>query len=65
MASITVDIPDEQLQKLQQLARDSQISPEDLLRVNIEEWLARPQDEFTQAASYVLKKNTELYRRLA
>jgi antitoxin FitA len=65
MASITVDIPDEQLQKLQQLARDNQVSPEDLLRINIEEWLARPQDEFTQAASYVLKKNTELYRRLA
>jgi antitoxin FitA len=65
MASITVDIPDEQLQKLQQLARDSQVSPEDLLRVNIEDWLARPQDEFTQAASYVLKKNVELYRRLA
>ena len=65
MASITVDIPDEQLQKLQQLARDSQVSPEDLLRVNIEDWLARPQDEFAQAAAYVLKKNAELYRRLA
>jgi antitoxin FitA len=64
MASITIDIPDEQLQKLQQLARDSQVSPEDLLRVNIEDWLARPQDEFTQAAAYVLNKNAELYRRL-
>jgi antitoxin FitA len=65
MASITVDISDEQLQKLQQLARDSQVSLEDLLRINIENWLARPQDEFTQAASYVLQKNAELYRRLA
>jgi antitoxin FitA len=65
MASITINIPDEQLQKLQQLARESQVSPEDLLRVNIEEWLARPQDEFIQAADYVLKKNAELYRRLA
>lgn len=65
MASITIDISDEQLQKLQQLARDNQVSLEDLLRVNIEDWLARPQDEFTQAADYVLKKNAELYRRLA
>jgi antitoxin FitA len=65
MASTTIDIPDEQLQKLQQLARDSQVSPEDLLRVNIEDWLARLQDEFTQVAAYVLKKNAELYRRLA
>jgi antitoxin FitA len=65
MASITIDISDQHLQKLQQLARDNQVSPEDLLRVNIEDWLARPQDEFTQAADYVLKKNAELYRRLA
>jgi antitoxin FitA len=65
MASITINIPDEQLQKLQQLARDSQVSPEDLLLVNIKHWLDRPQDEFAQAASYVLKKNAELYRRLA
>jgi antitoxin FitA len=50
---------------LQQLARDNQVSPEDLLRVNIEDWLARHQYEFTQAADYVLKKNAELYRRLA
>jgi antitoxin FitA len=65
MAFITINIPDEQLQKLQQLARDSQVSSEELLRVNIEEWLTRPQDEFIQAADYVLKKNAELYRRLA
>jgi antitoxin FitA len=50
---------------LQQLARDSQVSPEDLVRANIEGWLGASNDEFTQAASYVLKKNAELYRRLA
>jgi len=56
MASITVDIPDEQLQKLQQLAQEINISPEDLLRANIEDWLTCPNKEFAQAASYVLKK---------
>jgi len=65
MALITIDIPDDQLQKLQQLARESQVSPEDLLRTNIKDWLARPKNEFTQAASYILNKNAELYRRLA
>jgi antitoxin FitA len=65
MASITISIPDEQLEKLQQLARDSQVSPEDLISANIEGWLAASNDEFTQAASYVLNKNAELYRRLA
>ncbi len=65
MASITVTIPDEQLENLQQLARDSQVSPEYLVRANIEGWLGASNDEFKQAASYVLKKNAELYRRLA
>jgi antitoxin FitA len=65
MAAITVNISDKQLLKLQLLAQQSQISPEDLLSANIEDWLTRPRDEFIQAASYVLQKNAELYRRLA
>ena len=65
MASITINISDEQLHKLQQLAQESQVSPEDLLRSGIDDWLATQSDEFKQAASYVLKKNAELYRRLA
>jgi antitoxin FitA len=65
MTSITVNIPDEQLRKLQQLAQESQVSPEDLLLASIEDWLACSRHDFTQAASYALKKNAELYRRLA
>ena len=65
MASITVTIPDDQLEKLQQLARENQVSTEDLVRANIEDWLANSNEDFTQAASYVLKKNADLYRRLA
>ncbi len=65
MASITIDIPDEQLHKLQQLARDNQVSPEDLLRVNIEDWLARPQDEFTQAADAVVDEQERVILALA
>ena len=65
MTSITVEIPDEQLQKLQQLAQESGISLEDLLRASIEDWLNYPKSEFVQASSYVLKKNAQLYRRLA
>ncbi len=65
MASITIEIPDGQLQKLQQLAQDNGISLEDLLRASIEDWLCYPKSEFVQASSYVLKKNAELYRRLA
>ncbi len=65
MASITFEISDAQLQKLQQLAQENGISFEDLLRASIEDWLSYPKSEFIQASSYVLKKNAELYQRLA
>jgi hypothetical protein len=65
MASITIDIPEGQLQKLQELAKVHGISLEELLRVSIEEWLSYEKSDFTDAANYVLKKNAELYRRLA
>jgi len=65
VASITIDISDEQLQKLQALAQESGISLEDFLLARIEDWLSYPTSEFAQAANYVLKKNAELYRRLA
>jgi hypothetical protein len=65
MASITVEIPDAQLQKLQQLTQENGISLEDLLCASIEDWLSYPKSEFVQASSYVLKKNAQLYRRLA
>lgn len=65
MASITIDLPDSQFQKLQELARVHGIPPEALLRASIEDWLSSPKSDFTQAAEYVLNKNAELYRRLA
>ncbi|WP_298912699.1 ribbon-helix-helix protein, CopG family [uncultured Nostoc sp.] len=65
MAFITINISDEQLQKLQALAQENGISLEDLLRARIEDWLSQPTSEFAQAANYVLNKNAELYRRLA
>lgn len=65
MASITIDLSDSQFQKLQDLARVHGIPAEALLRASIEDWLSSPESDFTQAAEYVLKKNAELYRRLA
>jgi antitoxin FitA len=65
MASITIDIPDNQLQKLQNLAKVHGVSPEALLRASLEDWLSSPKSEFSHAAKYVLKKNAELYDRLA
>ncbi|MDY0040940.1 MAG: hypothetical protein RBS57_11575 [Desulforhabdus sp.] len=39
-------------------------TPEELVRASVEDLLGRPK-EFQEAVDYVLKKNEELYRRLA
>jgi antitoxin FitA len=65
MASITIDIQDSQLQKLQDLADLYGMSPEVLVSAGLKDWLSLQQSEFTNAADYVLEKNAELYRRLA
>jgi antitoxin FitA len=65
MTSITIDIPDNQLQKLQDLAKLHGVSLEALLRASLEDWLSSSKPEFSSAADYVLKKNAELYNRLA
>ena len=65
MTTLTVSISDDLSQRLQEIAQRAGISPADLARVGLEEWLVRPRDEFEKVARYVLDKNAELYRRLA
>jgi predicted transcriptional regulator len=65
MSSITVTVSDDRLAKLKEIAGRYSISPEDLIRVSIDELLARPDETFEKAAKCVLNKNSELYRRLA
>jgi len=65
MSTITVALPEEHLTKLNEMARQLGVVPEELVRVSIEELLTRPEPDFEQAVDYVLTKNAELYRRLA
>jgi len=65
MTTLTISLPAEQLEKLEQLAERYQVAPEELVRFSIEELLTRPQEDFDEALNHVLAKNAELYRRLA
>jgi hypothetical protein len=65
MTAITIRLSDDRLAKLVDLAAQSGLSPEEFLRTRVEQWLEHPESDFAQAAAYVLKKNAELYRRLA
>ena len=65
MTTITVPLSEESLQRLKERAEEARVSPDELVRASVEEWLSRPNDEFLRAANYVLQKNADLYRRLA
>lgn len=65
MSCITVELQPEQLVKLQKLAERLGTSVETLARSTIEDLLVGPDEKFERAADYVLRKNEELYRRLA
>ena len=65
MSSITIEMTEERLARLKEVAARLGVSPEDLARMGVEELLANPDEKFEEAARYVLEKNAELYRRLA
>ena len=65
MHTITITLSDDRLAKLQEIAARLHIAPEELARASVEDLLARPEETCQRAIDYVLKKNAELYRRLA
>ena len=65
MVTVTVRLSEDRLQKLQILAKQFNIPVEELLRVSLEELVARPQEDFQKALEYVLEKNKDLYKILA
>lgn len=65
MPPITIALSDEWFAQLQRRAQQAGLAPEEFLREQVEQLLGQPDEQFRQAAAYVLQKNTELYRRLA
>ena len=63
--TITVAIPDDLLQRLNEIALRFCIAPEDLVGVSIQVLLSHPEEQFKQALERVLDKNKELYQQLA
>ena len=62
---LSVDLTPAQAERLRLEAERLGLTPEDLARAAIVELLDRPADDIAAAAERVLKKNEELYRRLA
>lgn len=64
MKTLEVDLPDDVAVKAEALATKHGVSVEQLLRVSLDEKLARDA-ELEEAVQAVLTENAELYRRLA
>ena len=65
-ASFTIELPDEHADRLRELAEKLGTTPEQALTPpGVQEWLTTSSSNYNRTAFYVLKKNAELYRRLA
>ncbi|MDJ0718862.1 MAG: ribbon-helix-helix protein, CopG family [Prochloraceae cyanobacterium] len=64
MSQLTINLPEEQIEQIQEIAQKLGLSTEKLLEIKINDWLTETKPYFSQAANYILKKNSELYKRL-
>ena len=65
MTNVTIALPDDLLEKLQELASRHQTTAEVLIKASIEDLVAAPDESFLAAVDRVLAKNRDLYERLA
>ncbi|MEQ1912734.1 MAG: DNA-binding protein [Vicinamibacterales bacterium] len=62
---VAFELPPAQAEKLQREASRLGVSPDELARAALSDLLADPDEAFHAASGRVLRKNAELYRRLA
>jgi len=65
MEQITITLPREVAEQLKNASKKIGVKPEELVLSSLQEKLANLDSDFTDAIRYVLKKNAELYKRLA
>jgi predicted transcriptional regulator len=63
--TLTIELDEEQNQRLEDAARRLNVTAPELARAAINDLLSRQDDDFERTIERVLKKNAELYRRLA
>ncbi len=65
MNTVTIQVSDDRVVKLQETASHLGVSIEELVLMGIEQLVKQPEASFQDPIGYVLKKNAELYKRLA
>lgn len=62
---IAIELSPSQAERLRERAKGLGVSPEEVARAAVSDFLASPDDTFRTVAELVLERNAELYRRLA
>ena len=62
---IAIDLSEPQESQLRERAKALGVAPEELARAAVADLLGQADEEFNAAAERVMRKNAELYRRLA
>ncbi len=62
---LSVEVNGDQERQLKEVAKRLNVRPEDLATAAVQDLLAQAEADFQDAASRVLRKNRELYRRLS
>ena len=65
MTNLVIQMPDDTFVRLEQIALNFRLTPEELVFVSIQDLLEQSENEHQRIVKYVLAKNTELYSRLA
>ncbi|NQT72052.1 MAG: DNA-binding protein [Chloroflexi bacterium] len=65
MSTLTINIPEDRWARLNEISDQFGISPEELVRISVDDLLTRPQEDCQQAIEYIFNKNENLYRRLS
>ncbi len=65
MTTITLTLKDEKVQQLRKTAESYGLKLEQFVTASIEDLISQPEPEFNDAVKKILKKNKELYKRLA
>jgi HEAT repeat protein len=62
---LSIELSDAETAKLREEATRLGVAPEELARAAVADLLSNEDQDFREAAEQVLRKNEELYRRLA
>ncbi|CAG0969874.1 hypothetical protein MYXO_01233 [Myxococcaceae bacterium] len=62
---LAVELTETETRRLRETAERLGVDPAELARAAISDLLSTPDEDFRAAADHVLRKNEELYRRLA